>query len=720
MNKKVRPQYQGAEVLTALIFLCSMSAAMMYVLCRQEALVCTVIMTALSFGIYMLFYALRKKKPFAVLAFLALSLLAFVVIGNVFQEQNSIGFIDFIFKNSETFDLFFAGSSIFLFSLIIGFTTCYFTVYLPRPSFLLLPALIPMILSARTAGGLPAGFVVFLAAGFGLVVLGLAQPVFPNETVYIDDKTSRRERLICIGIFGVISALILSVVPRMTETPMNEYVNTAFKNRSAFYGKTALTNFTNSSGVNLGANEPSEDVLFYATTYYPVNVSRWSFDVYNGEEGWSPFPMDYYTTGWSGWRTFKQNLNPNALAASLRHGALDGKLEKYAPLLKNLTYYNNNLSRTAGMTIRVADDSATKVIIHPNMTTDVNVNSYSGDIYRTFKDEMFTKGNMAKNASYTLEYYIPRANESLIKLFEEADMEELLEDAVAEEVITESVKTSFLTERNRAAEYNNFCKNELINPEIVQLAKEITAGLSSDYEKALAIEKWFGEAGFVYDLDFVPEKTTAEYFLFESKRGICTDFATAATLLLRAADIPARYTEGFVLKEENIDEYGRYAVKAANAHAYATCYIEGFGWLEVDGTRYAASAEDDESASTAARIILITLGAAAVLAVIFRKQISEGVFAASLVFRRKTDKIRAIYLRTRKLVCSMRGLDPESAASGEVKDIAGRLLGLYNEAAEITDSADMLIYGSAAPEIPVKRLYKNYRLIRKTKRKLKK
>ena len=721
MNKKVRPQYQGAEIITALIFLCSMSAAMMYVLCRQEALVCTVIMTALSFGIYMLFYALRRKKPFAVLAFLALSLLAFVVMSNVFHEQNAIGFIDFIFKNSETFDLFFAGASIFLFSLIIGFTTCYFTAYLPRPSFLLLPALIPMILSARTAGGLPAGFVVFLAAGFGLVVLGLAQPEFPNETVYIDDKSSRRERLICMGIFGVISALVIAVVPRMTDTPMGEYINTVLRNKPAFYGRSMLTNFTNSSGVNQGANEPSEDVLFYASTYNPVNLTRWSFDIYNGENGWSPYTTDDYTTGWSGWKTFKQNLNTNALAQNLKHGAFDGKLEEYAPLLQNLTYYNSNISRpTAKMTIRVADDSTTKVIIHPSMTTDVSVSGYSGDIFRTLKDEMFTKGNMEMNASYTLEYYVPHANESLIKLFEEADMEQLLEDAVSEEVITESVKTSFLTERKRAAEYHSLTKDEPINPEIVELAEEITAGLSSDYEKALAIEKWFGEAEFVYDLNFVPEKTTAEYFLFKSKRGICTDFATAATLLLRAADIPAKYTEGFVLKEENRDEYGRYAVKAANAHAYATCYIEGYGWLEVDGTKYAVAAEDDESASTAARIVLITLGAAVVLAVIFRKQISEGIFAALLVFGRKPAKIRAIYLRTRKLVCKMRGLDPESTASGEVKNIAGRLLGLYNEAAQITDSADMLIYGGAAPDIPVKRLYKNYRLIRKTKRKLKK
>ena len=718
MNKRVRPQYHGAEIITALIYLCSMSAALMYVLCRQEQLVSTIIMTAVSFGVYMLFYTLRKKRAFAVLAFFALAIAAFVIMSFALNQGSAARFVDFIFKNSENFDVIYAAASIFLFSCIFGFTISYFSVYLPRPSLLMLPALIPMILSARTAGGLPAGFTVFLAVGFGLAVLGMAQPEFPNDIVYIDDKKSRRERLISIGIFGVLAALILTVVPRSTETPMGDYLDTVFDKKSTFYGQNALSNFTSSSGVNHGANNPSDNVLFYASTSYPVNVSRWSFDKYNGETGWTS--LSDYSTGWSSWRIFKRNLNTNALAADLRQGAINGSLEGYAPLLTNLTSFNESFySSGAQMTIKIADNTATKVVIHPNMTTDVNIEGYDDDIYRTFKDEMFTKGNMRANASYWLSYYIPRVNESLVRLFEQADMEEILTAAANEGVITNSVKTSFLSERTRALEYHEKTLAEPINPEIVKLAEEITAGLTSNYDKALAIERWFGEAGFVYDLNFVPERTTAEYFLFESRRGICSDYATATTLLLRAAGIPTRYTEGFVLDSENLDEYGRYAVKPANAHAYSMCYIEGAGWLEIDGTKYAALADDNEQ-RIAALIILISLAVPAILAIIFRRQLSEAFFAISLLFRNKNGKIRAIYLRTRRLVCSINGSEPESTAAGEVCATAGRSLGLDKEAREITESADLLLYGGKTSEISAKQLYRDYRIIRKTKRKMKK
>lgn len=718
MNKRVRPQYHGAEIITALIYLCSMSAALMYVLCRQEQLVSTIIMTAVSFGVYMLFYTLRKKRAFAVLAFFALAIAAFVIMSFALNQGSAARFVDFIFKNSENFDVIYAAASIFLFSCIFGFTISYFSVYLPRPSLLMLPALIPMILSARTAGGLPAGFTVFLAVGFGLAVLGMAQPEFPNDIVYIDDKKSRRERLISIGIFGVLAALILTVVPRSTETPMGDYLDTVFDKKSSFYGQNALSNFTSSSGVNHGANNPSDNVLFYASTSYPVNVSRWSFDKYNGETGWTS--LSDYSTGWSSWRIFKRNLNTNALAADLRQGAINGSLEGYAPLLTNLTSFIESFySSGAQMTIKIADNTATKVVIHPNMTTDVNIDGYDDDIYRTFKDEMFTKGNMRANASYWLSYYIPRVNESLVRLFEQADMEEILTAAANEGVITNSVKTSFLSERTRALEYHEKTLAEPINPEIVKLAEEITAGLTSNYDKALAIERWFGEAGFVYDLNFVPERTTAEYFLFESRRGICSDYATATTLLLRAAGIPTRYTEGFVLDSENLDEYGRYAVKPANAHAYSMCYIEGAGWLEIDGTKYAALADENEQ-RIAALIILISLAVPAILAIIFRRQLSEAFFAISLLFRNKNGKIRAIYLRTRRLVCSINGTEPESTAAGEVCAAAGRSLGLDKEAREITESADLLLYGGKTAEISAKQLYRDYRIIRKTKRKMKK
>ena len=73
-----------------------------------------------------------------------------------------------------------------------------------------------------------------------------------------------------------------------------------------------------------------------------------------------------------------------------------------------------------------------------------------------------------------------------------------------------------------------------ITPEIQALADEITAGLTNDFDKAEALEKWFGDDGFVYDLSYAPAEHTPNYFLLESKRGICSDYASALTLLARA------------------------------------------------------------------------------------------------------------------------------------------------------------------------------------------
>ena len=719
MKNHTRPVFYGAEIFSALIFLCAMSAAFMYTLCRSVVFPAACVMTALSFGIYMLFYVLRKKKKFAVLAFIACFGFSMAVFSLMSSQSSVSNAVDFLFGASENYDIFMSAAFIPMISFIIGFTTAYFNVYLPRPAFLLLPALIPLMLASRTAGGLPAGYVVFMMVGFALVALGVSRPEFPSENTYVDDKKSRRERLAALGIFSVVLALVIFAVPRSNNTPLGHYVDNVFKQKSNFFTNNTLSNFTSSSSVNHGANNPSDDILFYASTKYPENLSRWSFDLYNGEKGWTIHPE--YETGWSSWKTYKKNLNTEALASKLQKAANDGYLKDYAPLLKELSYIpKDEWYETVQMKIQVADGSSTKVILHPSLTTQVSINGYSGKVFRTYKDELFAEKNLMQNASYTLEYYLPEANESLINLFEQVDMEEILTAAAEEGIISYSERTSFLSERERAQEYHKLTLEKPINPEIVALAQEITSGLSSDYEKALAIEKWFGEAGFVYDLDFVPAETTAEYFIFKSKRGICTDFATASTLLLRAADIPAKYTEGFVLKEENRTESGAFAVKASNAHAYAMCYIEGFGWLEIDGTKYAKTAEEARKSDTfTAMIVLISAVLLTVLAIIFRRQISESAFALSLNFRNDSGKIRAVYLRTRKLACRIAEKEPKSTTSKEVCEIISNSLSMKKEAEEITACADELFYNNTINPC-VKRLYGDYCAIYKMKKKMRK
>ncbi|MGN0637680.1 MAG: transglutaminase family protein [Huintestinicola sp.] len=82
----------------------------------------------------------------------------------------------------------------------------------------------------------------------------------------------------------------------------------------------------------------------------------------------------------------------------------------------------------------------------------------------------------------------------------------------------------------------------------------------------------------------------AQWFLTDNKKGSCTHFASAAVLLCRTMGIPARYCEGFVIKEEDIksfpaaDGYTTVSVPDSRAHAWAEVYIDGYGWLSFEAT----------------------------------------------------------------------------------------------------------------------------------------
>lgn len=73
-----------------------------------------------------------------------------------------------------------------------------------------------------------------------------------------------------------------------------------------------------------------------------------------------------------------------------------------------------------------------------------------------------------------------------------------------------------------------------------------------------------------------------DWFLNESRQGYCMHYATAATLLLRTAGIPARYVSGYVAYTPYrmaVTEVTDYA-----AHAWVEVYIDGTGWYPLEAT----------------------------------------------------------------------------------------------------------------------------------------
>ena len=75
----------------------------------------------------------------------------------------------------------------------------------------------------------------------------------------------------------------------------------------------------------------------------------------------------------------------------------------------------------------------------------------------------------------------------------------------------------------------------------------------------------------------------ADEFLFETREGFCGHYASAFTVLMRAAGIPARVVTGYQGGELNpLGNY--YIIYQSNAHAWTEVWLEGEGWVRVDPT----------------------------------------------------------------------------------------------------------------------------------------
>ncbi len=118
-----------------------------------------------------------------------------------------------------------------------------------------------------------------------------------------------------------------------------------------------------------------------------------------------------------------------------------------------------------------------------------------------------------------------------------------------------------------------------------RLADELTTGVESPYQKAMAIYSHF-QNGFTYTLQ-APELAegadAVDTFLFITRQGSCEMFASAMAVLLRAAGIPARLVTGYATGTYNILT-GYYEVRNSDAHAWVEIFHPGVGWLEIEAT----------------------------------------------------------------------------------------------------------------------------------------
>lgn len=151
-----------------------------------------------------------------------------------------------------------------------------------------------------------------------------------------------------------------------------------------------------------------------------------------------------------------------------------------------------------------------------------------------------------------------------------------------------------------------------VDPRVTAIAREVTAGAATPFDRAMALENHFTGPGspFTYSLATAPggNGDALVDFLTRGRTGYCEQYASAMAVMLRAVEVPARVAVGFTAGDA--DGSGARTLTTEDAHAWVEAWFPGYGWLTFDPTpladgrtidpAYVQQAREQESGTPAA------------------------------------------------------------------------------------------------------------------------
>lgn len=128
---------------------------------------------------------------------------------------------------------------------------------------------------------------------------------------------------------------------------------------------------------------------------------------------------------------------------------------------------------------------------------------------------------------------------------------------------------------------------------IGELATQVTAGATNDYDRLVALQRWFRGGDFRYSLDapvqdgFDGSGAEAVAKFLQVREGYCVHFASAFALMARTLKMPSRIVVGYLPGSgtgDKVDNNPVYTVSSQLLHAWPEVFFDGLGWVAFEPT----------------------------------------------------------------------------------------------------------------------------------------
>ncbi|MDE6666201.1 MAG: hypothetical protein K2K14_08475 [Ruminococcus sp.] len=675
------------------------------------------VITGLSFR---LFDYMKKHKFIGTIGYIALFLIFMYAVG--FAQKNGensypLSFGIWFLTPQDVLDYsqwytieIFLLFQLFMMSVIYYFTRIRYRIFM---GFLIF--IIPFAIYGKEFEKMPIYFIILLAVSYILIMIDFRQMQNTEETEIIDKKTIWKS----IASYAVVFAAAAAIIPKPEIEANRDFLDTLISAEQFTDRLTAMLSVfrddTDGEQFRTNSNTP----LYYVKANEPMRLKTTTFSAYNyNNDSWSVEDSDrnFVRTFESGKESVKNGLLEFSETGSITKAILytAGLDSEFAEKYGFEGYSENDVSIPESKWVSITSNvRSAQFAPVPPLVQNFWYTSYqnrmalieSGLIYADNSGSR--SGHFAYDEKFVFSYtpdtfFINSTNKSVTDKFSDADYETILSDALEilenESGHDEKVQTYINQLQNEIDDYKD--NRDILldygdSQMIYGLAQEITAGYSSDYDKAKAIEAYFRNNDYIYDLDYRKGKgDNVEDFIFNAKRGVCYEYATAMVLLARSVGIPARYCEGYNMSQlyNNRAIDTNFIVTGNDAHGFPELYIRGFGWLSFEPTvsNDEITEQGNTTADSLARagLIILLTALVVIICIFLYPVVSHKLFIFRYRKKSPNEAVSAIMCRTCRVFGISRGYTSQETAQIIYSEWNADIYGI----AEMFDRA---VYGEA-------------------------